>query len=279
MIESAIDIELPDWSVLDRHVPGYPMLSSEMQNRPTLNMFRRFGALNARNLLYLQSELLDLENELKKIEYCDSVGNEKRPLYAKDCKELYTSNSPQWNLFLRIKEKLKEYNEALLQQHFLQNIPKPDKYDQADILDFIFTSKKMNNPFTAYDRYIWGVKGLPGHDSPDLIALKSRRKEDKFSNIVATYAIQPLHWCFSRFKPGYEKGQVLYQDGTVMKITYWMNGAVASIVPIACIFALYKIDTVERRIAASAGFNVLAALVTQIFTNATRGEVFAVVAM
>jgi len=42
-------------------IPGYPKLAGRMEIMPEIAMFRSFGALNARSLLYYQSELAHLE--------------------------------------------------------------------------------------------------------------------------------------------------------------------------------------------------------------------------
>jgi hypothetical protein len=42
-------------------VNGYPKLARHMGASPEIAIFRRFGALNAQNLLYLQAELVHLE--------------------------------------------------------------------------------------------------------------------------------------------------------------------------------------------------------------------------
>jgi len=46
---------------------GYPQLSAFVASSPshTFQIFRRFGALNARCLLYLQDELCELEHDLE----------------------------------------------------------------------------------------------------------------------------------------------------------------------------------------------------------------------
>ena len=54
-------------------VPGYPKLAGRMGVMPEIAMFRRFGALNARNLLYMQIDLKELEAEDAK-----SMKGEKR---------------------------------------------------------------------------------------------------------------------------------------------------------------------------------------------------------
>lgn len=45
---------------------------------PETAMFRRFGALNARNLLYLQGDLARIEEELVKLEWSDSQSSHEK---------------------------------------------------------------------------------------------------------------------------------------------------------------------------------------------------------
>lgn len=86
--------------------------------RPDSAIFRRFGALNARNLLYLQAELTHLEDALKTAEHRDSrshVGEKAN--YARDWYWLEMSplasneDTAQLNLVKKIREKLDEYSE------------------------------------------------------------------------------------------------------------------------------------------------------------------------
>lgn len=56
---------------LAKLVPGYPKLSGRMAHFPTMAMFRRVGALNARNILYLQSDLQHVEEQLIELENQD----------------------------------------------------------------------------------------------------------------------------------------------------------------------------------------------------------------
>jgi hypothetical protein len=53
---------------LDDYVMGYPKIATRMGLIPETAMFRRFGALNARNLLYLQNDLAQMEEELLELE-------------------------------------------------------------------------------------------------------------------------------------------------------------------------------------------------------------------
>jgi hypothetical protein len=85
---------------------------------PEVATFRRFGALNAENLLYLQAELVRLEFELRQIAQENDCSNDlKRSIYSAHWISLMEAeNTPngdgrQWRIVLQIRERLKEYSE------------------------------------------------------------------------------------------------------------------------------------------------------------------------
>jgi len=116
----------PDPTPLDAFshlVKGYPMLAGRMSVLPEIAMFRRYGALNARNLLYLQNELVCLEEQLiawEKHDNMSAVGMKKD--YAvnaywlnsssrkKDDGSLRDGDTQQRDVFLRIRQTLNEYS-------------------------------------------------------------------------------------------------------------------------------------------------------------------------
>jgi len=100
---------------------GYTRLASFMGTHPESAILRRFGFLNAMNLLHLQAELTCLENDLRSAAKADSEsGHEARILYDKDWQSLYNSltaedgNPTQCNLMMKVREKLNEYSMFLV---------------------------------------------------------------------------------------------------------------------------------------------------------------------
>lgn len=96
---------------------GYSRLASLMGAHPEIATFRRFRALNALNLLYMQAELTDLENSLHKQAKSDAEsGHFERSIYRRDWQTLSESlttedgNSAQWRTMLKVKDKLSEYS-------------------------------------------------------------------------------------------------------------------------------------------------------------------------
>jgi hypothetical protein len=88
---------------LDEFVMGYPRMAARMGLIPETAMFRRFGALNCRNILYLQNELCQLECDLQKLEWADSASTTgmKRDGDAK-----------QRDLVMRLRTTLREYSSS-----------------------------------------------------------------------------------------------------------------------------------------------------------------------
>jgi hypothetical protein len=96
-------------------VEGYPRLACHMNAHPSSSIFRRFGSLNYRNLLYLQAELAQLEEQLLRVEQEDKVSNVgKAAQYSKNWYWLSYSAQDGYPKQLltvqRIQEKLKQYS-------------------------------------------------------------------------------------------------------------------------------------------------------------------------
>lgn len=92
---------------------GYAKLASLMGNYSEAAILRRFGALRAQNLLYLQAELVHLERQLLECSDLNERSDDpERVAFSKDWFSLAhfdTGNHEQWQIMLRIREKLKEY--------------------------------------------------------------------------------------------------------------------------------------------------------------------------
>jgi hypothetical protein len=96
---------------------GYPKLAALQGIYPQLGIYRRFATLNARNLLYLQAELVILESDLNKFTLKDYVSEDlTAKLYHKNWHRLNKRKdgvlNSQYYTMLRVREKLKEYSKA-----------------------------------------------------------------------------------------------------------------------------------------------------------------------
>ena len=98
---------------------GYPKLAALQGTYPQLGIYRRFSTLNARNLLYLQAELVILETNLNEYTNKDRVAEDQNArLHNKNWYFLNKRKdgvvNSQWHTMLRVREKLKEYSRAPL---------------------------------------------------------------------------------------------------------------------------------------------------------------------
>lgn len=108
---------------------GYPKLAVLQAAYPELCIYRRFSTLNARNLLYLQAELVDLEEQLDEYTLADIKSDDLREKkYSRNWHYLSTSvdgvENSQWYTMLAIREKLREYSKSsqLLSTKLLDNL-------------------------------------------------------------------------------------------------------------------------------------------------------------
>jgi hypothetical protein len=100
---------------------GYTALASWMGKFPEAAVFRRFSALNAKNLLYLQAELIQLEIEYEtKCAASRQMPNPDGSVFdLQDCSLEYLKSvhsadggKTQWEIFQEIREKLKDYSKS-----------------------------------------------------------------------------------------------------------------------------------------------------------------------
>ncbi|KAF2488939.1 hypothetical protein BU16DRAFT_531983 [Lophium mytilinum] len=263
-------------------LPGYPKLAGQMGLLPEIAIFRRFSALNAQNLLYLQAELVWLEKKLRKVESEDNKDYSKSR-YALDWFWLSQSDqlgnndaSEQLSLVREISLKLKQYNDAVIQQSLIHSMPEPSKWDLNDIQHYLATDEMGPLNLIGDDACTWGSIADRKSHSPDLVALRPRHKEDWFSNFLTKKVTMWLFRCgLARFKkPSRVLGVVGYKDSTVFRITYCIATLVASLLPVASIAVLYYVQAMKARLAIIAAFCLIISCSLSVFTTATRSEVF-----
>ncbi len=101
---------------------GYPKMADFVGLEPQLAIFKRFGSLNAENLLYMQAEIAGLEEDLRLIVDQDaSTSNDKENRnFSVSWRTLQEagSESLQYRKRMEIREKLKEYSETQRSRKF-----------------------------------------------------------------------------------------------------------------------------------------------------------------
>jgi len=115
--------------VTEIDVPGWPQLARLMAEVPDLEAFSRFRELNMKNLLYYQVELADLERKLDRVEHRDWMNRtSEEGEYAKraykliECQDLKDGKHEQWQLVLRIRERLSQYSKTYNCTYYLVKV-------------------------------------------------------------------------------------------------------------------------------------------------------------
>lgn len=109
----------PDHSGLKNE--GYVSLASWYAEQPSNAIYKRFGTLNALNLLYLQAELAMLEIQLEQYAAEDANSTDEiRTFHARNWKVMSNQrrrkgrNMAQWKTFMKIRRALREYSMSSL---------------------------------------------------------------------------------------------------------------------------------------------------------------------
>lgn len=110
-------VEMAAFDPFPDYVRGYPKLAAKFEILPEVAIYRRFGALNALNLLYYQAELTSLEEKLYKQQKIDDA-DPNGCSYARNWNFLHQSrtegNCRQLDIFLELRQLLKPYSKTKL---------------------------------------------------------------------------------------------------------------------------------------------------------------------
>jgi hypothetical protein len=95
-------------------IGGYAKLSSVMSTDPEFAIYRKFGALNAQNILYYQAELMGFEDDLQDIAARDRTSQDSEKLDFEGNWYELSHAGPGKDLrlrkFMNIRRLLKEYS-------------------------------------------------------------------------------------------------------------------------------------------------------------------------
>ncbi|KAF2195047.1 hypothetical protein K469DRAFT_543962 [Zopfia rhizophila CBS 207.26] len=265
---------------------GYARLASLMGLHPEIAILRRFGALNAQNLLYLQAELTHLEHRLQKcVEEDADSGHPDRTIYDRDWQTLSESgaapdgNPEQWNTILLIRKRLEEYNQALLFQTFIAKCDAPNPQDLKFLRLWMKTPRMGNVYLLGPDSDVYEKPQL----ATDLIALKCRENQSLASRVLGDFAVHWWHRAFGwRFrKPDSSSSHantVYYSQETILRLSTLVGTVFASVLPVVAIVVLYYVTSMIHRLAIIGVFTGLFSAALGILTTGRVVEIFSATA-
>ncbi|KAF2112464.1 hypothetical protein BDV96DRAFT_649248 [Lophiotrema nucula] len=275
------DIELAHMS---RKLQGYPSLSEHVANDGdhTSLIFNRFDKLAARNLLYLQSELADLQEQLEDFDREDAGVNAVET--AKECARSWTRFEElsgtddgvrkRLDLAMKIRATLKEYRKALHYEREMAELEKPSEHRLQLFQDSFMTGRDRIPVLT-------GPSGRLYEDSTDLMALKVPRHDDRLTAMLKeAFPSSPRKQRQARTSPSFfESAYGVTFDQAIDMLIPWVSGVLsmfsALILLIGAIFGLYFVNSDMKRMGMMSMFAVLFVGAVGLFTNAKRSEIFA----
>ncbi|KAA6411901.1 MAG: hypothetical protein FRX48_04051 [Lasallia pustulata] len=174
---------------------SYNKLSKFMSSWPEVAIFRRFGALNAQNLLFLQAELVRLEDQLQNIREDDAQSADlEKKLSHQSWRSLVLAHeqgdasTSQWQKVLEIRDKLKEYNAALLEYRELCKLQMPNQRSLEALREWLARPECGDYFLRGIEADVWDADEAEQAD--DLVSLSPTRPSIRPSDSPAI-KIQP----------------------------------------------------------------------------------------
>ncbi|KAF1850467.1 uncharacterized protein K460DRAFT_271456 [Cucurbitaria berberidis CBS 394.84] len=255
------------------YLRGYPSLSTFISSNPQSEsfIFKRFDKLAARNLLYLQSELACLQEKLEDFDKEDYKPPYDREANAcarswEDFERVKDSNERQkerWDLMLRTRSCLREYQETLLLQSRTAALSTPSK----DVLE------AFQAEFVGHGSSLIGASKTIYDSNDDLVQLHSTERKDRVSTFLAKYLFRWLHT--NAPNQNHADPRITYVYTSRLDLFVELFYAVLSIVLLlGAILSLYFIKNAIWRITTIALFTLVFAACAIFLADGRRLAVF-----
>ncbi|KAK5167867.1 hypothetical protein LTR04_007120 [Oleoguttula sp. CCFEE 6159] len=238
--------------------------------------------MNAEQLLYMQAELAHLEDELNEIRKEDAQ-DEKAALYSQSWRKLSdtenNTHNMQYRKVLEIREKLTEYNAALLQYHELCKLYRPTQQSLRCLQRWLSHEDGGDCFLNSFEADAYDMPSL----NADLLTMSdSNQQRDLFSawlgdHFMGWFEARFGHW-IKRKDADVEGGLTHYKDTHLNAVSHFVGTLLASLLPAISIFVLYFVQNMLARLGAIMAFSALFAFTLAVFTKATRIEIFAATA-
>ncbi|KAH7318379.1 hypothetical protein B0I35DRAFT_431974 [Stachybotrys elegans] len=258
---------------------GYPELAHRIAICPDYEtfIFRRFDALSARNLLYLESRLAYLEWQLAQADdqAALSPDNETRrstrawEAFAENAKDPRRPEHAKMKLVEEINHALKEYQEALLRQSQMASLEAP-RYRALEVARGLSQQSIKDSSGNIRSRSL--LAGLAEHrlavrNTHDLAAVRRPADKDPLSRFLQE------HWMFKTTKITDETEYI--QENHVAWVAAILSIIDATFLLVGAIVCLRFLQNENAQLGVIALFMVLFAVSVGILTNARRAEIFA----
>ncbi|KAI1462159.1 hypothetical protein F4805DRAFT_412270 [Annulohypoxylon moriforme] len=247
---------------------GYGAIANGMGADNSLLIFRRFGSLNARNLLYMQTELIQLESRL--LELDNSLDRMSRQLTGwtvpRSWNKMATSDEGRelLDLVTTIRERLEQYNNALEAQASIAALERPDRRTWKVLTAFV-----DDDPSALLDE---DKKFLDQDFYRDLVALE-RKSSDPMTSFLAKLFAKFFQTEEDRLHTQGNLG--FFSTDRIRGLVRILAVIISSLLPVLSIVVLYFIRSQLVRLYTIVIFSTLCSLVLTLLTDARNIEIIA----
>ncbi|KAL2845201.1 hypothetical protein BJY01DRAFT_214391 [Aspergillus pseudoustus] len=272
-----------------QYVKGFPSLAqfiSRDYDHSTF-IFKRFDELSARNLLYLQSELADLQALQDQYDREDVKASWEEKEGRRDWDKFKSKASSSGNgkfpedekrmeLALKIRAALREYKETILLDSALLSMPRPSKRTYEAFRNHYHHGSSSSSSGAPSNRFsvLQGNSETIYTDRDDLVALVRPPVEDRISSFLRDHC--SLLFMDRKRTGTANSSPLVYLSSTrIAVIAAILNIILAAAMLFGSIFNLYYVEGPKKRLAIVAAYTVAFALCVGLLTNAGRAEVFA----
>ncbi|CEL10400.1 hypothetical protein ASPCAL13520 [Aspergillus calidoustus] len=272
------------------YVKGFPSLAQFIARDYDHSTFilKRFDELTARNLLYFQSELADLQARQDQYDREDFKASWEAKEGRRDWEKFRSRADPKsgsdfspedqkrMGLALAIRKKLREYKETIMLDSALLSMPRPSKRTYEAVRNH-FHGIKNGSPASEAVSVLQGNSEALYNDRDDLVALVRPPAEDPISSFLRDHC--PLLFLdrarTAKSTTNNSSGLVYSSSTRIAVVAAILNILVAAAMLFGPIFNLYYVKDPKKRLSMVAAYTVAFALCVGLLTNASRAEIFA----
>lgn len=262
-------------------------------------ILKKYQLLAARDLLYLQAELCDLQFRYDGTAKKDAMAKDhETENYDRDWLNMATSQQrgfggEQWAIALATRSKLREYYSAILQYSRIASLPEPKPSERSILHDWIESSSMGGNcRFLGRDLSGFQQPSVYAAVNQDDLAIlsDSHGEDDLFTKFITGPVLTMYHGLLSRSKtplpidpmrpPVGDNQSNLhrYSDQHVEAVTNFLGTVFSSIAPLISIVVLSFVSNPKARLGLVCAFTMLFSVCLAVATKARRVEIFAATA-
>ncbi|TVY16396.1 hypothetical protein LARI1_G007412 [Lachnellula arida] len=264
---------------------GFIGLAAKIAADPdkSTTLYRRFDALSARNLLFYQAELAELEEQQNQYDTEDQKARDQLNQESIECQhdwETFTNRAKdagrersKMELAMKIRITLEKYHEALAAHQRLLNSSPPSMTTVKAMQNWFDDPTGEKSPNDCIPQ-LWGASEHTYTDPHDLVALRVPADQDRLSNFVQ----KNFGVLFKTSDVSGGGAQILISHATLSMFSTILSLILASILLFGAIISLSIIGSKPVLLGMLCFWTVLFAACVGLLTNAKRDQVFAATA-